>query len=152
MIREKLMIRASQESQPSDVVRCWLCIMDGLPLSCAFALLSGLLCLPEVPGACIGFYGHFPCKVALEILLRHSTAASLEVIIPFPSLADGPLSVVVDVSSVCVLFLKSCLSPHQHALFPSEITKGERDFQIISHARRRGRGASGRNSGTIRSR
>ena len=121
---ENLIIRASQESQPSDVIGCWLCIVDGLPLSCALTLLSRLLCLPEAPGALIGFNGHFPCKVALKILLRHPIAASLEVIIPLPSLADGPVSIVVDVSSVCILFLVSCLSPHQHALLPSEVTKG----------------------------
>ena len=106
----------------------------------------------KTPGTLIGFDGHFPGKLALKILLRHSVAARYEVSITLVSLADGPLSVVVDVPPIRILFLISRLAPCQHALFPSEIAKGERDFQIISHASRRGRGASGRNSGTIRGR
>ena len=129
-------IRVAQESQSSDVVRCWLCINDGLPLSCAFSLLSCLLFLPKTPGAHIGFNGHFPGKVALKILLRHSAAACNEVSIVLVSLADGPLSVVVDVPPIRILFLISRLAPCQHALLPSEISKSVRDIPKASRVSR----------------
>ena len=116
-----LIIKAAQESQSSDVVGCWRCFYDGLPLSCALSLLCGLLCFPKTPGAHIGFNGHFPGEVALKILLRHSAAACAEVSIVFETLADGPLSVEVYVPPIVVLLFKSCLSPLQHALLPSEI-------------------------------
>ena len=140
---ENLIIRVAQESQSSDVVGGWRCFYDGLPLSCAFSLLCGLLCFPKAPGANIGFNGHFPCKVALKILLRHSAAAGDEVIIVFESLADGPLSVEVDVPPIGILLFISCLTPLQHALLPSEISNSVRKIRCV---------AACRYPGTIRSR